>query len=81
MDITEQEARKWANERRENTIREIGYLIDDLEKGKQSLLRGDYYTIGGNPEIRLRQIMEEQYHAEALNRLAKHIAINEKAGS
>jgi len=71
MNITAEQAQAWADNHRSNLIREIDYLIEDLSKAKMS----DH--VGGNPEIRLMQIMKEQYQAETLERLAQHIRLND----
>jgi hypothetical protein len=77
MEITSEQAYVWAENHRSNTIRELGYLIEELEESRGWLLEGKGYTVDGSPETRLKQIRKEQFQAEALARLADHIRYEE----
>jgi hypothetical protein len=78
MEITEQEAYKWAETHRQNTIREIDYLIKDLSEARNRLEKKVGWHIGGNPEIRLRQIMHEGSNAEQMAKLAVWVEMHDK---
>jgi len=77
MEITSEQAYVWAENHRSNTIRELGYLIEELEESRGWLLKGKGYTVDGSPETRLKQIRKEQFQAEALSALADHIRYTE----
>ena len=77
MEITSEQAYEWANDHRRHTIKYIEYLIEELEQAKGWLVKGQGYTVDGNPESTLRQIRKEQYKAEAFSALAHHIMYTE----
>ena len=77
MEITSEQAYAWADDHRRHTIKNIEYLIEELEQAKGWLVRGEGYTVDGNPETTLKQIRKEQYKAEALSALADHIKYEE----
>ncbi len=81
MEVTEQEAHKWAEQYRQNTIRELDYLIKDLSESRERLQKKVGYYLSGNPEIRLRQIMHESSTAEALEKLAVWVEIHDRKKS
>ena len=77
MEITSQQAYEWADNHRKNIIREIDYLIEDLQASRHWLVNKSGYSVDGIPEIRLKQIRKEQYQAETLGALADHIRYEE----
>lgn len=77
MEITSEQAYKWADDHRKHTIKNIEYLIEELEQAKGWLVKGDGYTVDGNAEATLKQIRKEQYQAQALSALAEHIQYTE----
>lgn len=77
MEITLEQAYEWANNHRRHTIKNIEYLIEELEQAKHWLVEGKGYTVDGNPETTLKQIRKEQYKAEALGALADDIRYTE----
>ena len=66
MEVTREEALKWAEAHRENTIRELDKLIDNLIGSRSRLQKGVGFYLSGNPEILLRQAMDEASRAEAV---------------
>ena len=81
MEITSEQARKWADDRRENLIEEIDALLYSLTADKKRLEDGDSYWISGNPEVRLRQAYEQSNLAEAYDKLASWIEARDKEKS
>jgi hypothetical protein len=77
MKITSEQAYKWADDHRRKIIQNIEYLIEELEQAKGWLVKGNGYTVDGNPETTLKQIRKEQFKAESLAELADHIRYNE----
>lgn len=77
MEITSEQAYEWADSHRKNIIREIDYLIEDLQASRHWLVNKSGYNVDSSPEIRLKQIRKEQYRAEAMGALADHIRYQE----
>lgn len=77
MEITSEQAYEWADNHRKNIIREIDYLIEDLQASRHWLVNKSGYSVDSSPEIRLKQIRKEQFKAESLAELADHIRYNE----
>jgi len=77
MEIMLKQIEKKINQHRKNMVREIDYIIQDLEEARGWLVNRDGYGVDGRPESRLEQIRKEQYQAEALASLADHIRYEE----
>ena len=77
MEITSEQAYEWADNHRKNIVREIDYLIEDLQASRHWLVNKSGYNVDSSPEIRLKQIRKEQYQAEAMGALADHIRYQE----
>jgi hypothetical protein len=77
MEDTLEQIEKKINQHRKNMIREIDYLIDDLQEARGWLVNRDGYGVDGRPESRLERVRKEQYQAEALASLADHIRYEE----
>jgi len=77
MEIILKQIEKKINQHRKNMVREIDYIIQDLEEARGWLVNRDGYGVDGRPESRMEQIRKEQYQAEALASLADHIRYEE----
>ncbi len=77
MEIILEQIEKKINQHRKNMVREIDYIIQDLEEARGWLVNRDGYGVDGRPESRMEQIRKEQYQAEALASLADHIRYEE----
>jgi hypothetical protein len=67
------EALKAADNFRDEAIMELGYLIESLTDDMNRMKREAGFALTGNPEIRLRQVIEAATKATLMNRVAEQI--------
>jgi hypothetical protein len=81
MEVTAEQARKWADNCRDNLIEELDALIYSLTADRKRLEEKKFYAISGNPEVRLRQAYEQSNLSEAYDKLASWVEYKDKKES